>query len=95
MRDGRKFSQTVEMQAPNPLVPLGNFDRSPDYRIFGGLVFQALTTRYLTVFEDIPDHLVRFWNDSSIADYEVLGDRSVEERRREIVALTGVLESFA
>ncbi len=95
MRDGRKLSRTVEMLAPRPLVPLGDFDRSPDYRIFGGLVFQALTVRYLTVFEEDspPDHLARLRDDPSFGDYELLGAPSAKEHRREIVVLIGFLSN--
>lgn len=91
VRDGKKVSHTVEMRAPEPLVRLGDFNRSPDYRIFGGLVFQALTVRYLSIFEEIPNHLARFWRDRSTVDCEVLGGRSPEEERRQIVVLTGLL----
>lgn len=91
LRGGRKISTTVEMLAPTPLVQLGHFDRVLDYRIFGGLVFQPLTARYLSAFESAPEHLARFMNDPSAADYEVLGGRGAGERRRQIVVLTGLL----
>jgi S1-C subfamily serine protease len=91
MREGRNLSRMVEMRAPMPVVHLGHFDRSLDYRIFGGLVFQPLTARYLTAFESVPDHLARFMRDPVAADFQILGGRGVEEQRRQIVVLTGLL----
>jgi S1-C subfamily serine protease len=92
IRDGKKVSQKITMQGPNPLVRLGSFSRDPDYRIYGGLVFQELTQRYLRAFRSAPDHLDRFLHDPSFADYELIGAKSAREpRRRHIVVLTGLL----
>ena len=93
LRDGVVVSERIEMRAPDPLVALGRFDRGPDYRIFGGLVFQPLTARYLTAFETPPEHLTRFLGDPRSADYAILGAEGGGEQRREIVVLSGLLAS--
>jgi hypothetical protein len=92
-RQGRRISRMVEMRAPRPVVGLVSSDRTPDYRIYGGLVFQVLTVPYLRLFDEFPGHLVRFWDDPSFADYEVLGRKSPANGRREVVVLSTLLSN--
>jgi hypothetical protein len=91
LRDGTKSTKALTMLPPKRGVRLGYFDREPSYRIFGGLVFQNLTFRYLLVFDEIPEHLLLHWDDPTLSGHAVLGPKRGEGDHRQPVVLTGIL----
>ncbi len=92
-RDGTRHSTSIVMREPTPLVPMGDYDRELSFRIYGGLVFQRLTVRYLGAFDDAPSHLEAYWRDPARAEYEMRGSGPGAGGRREIVVLSNVLRS--
>jgi len=90
-REGTKSTKAVTMLAPDRGVRLGYFDRNASYRIFGGLVFQPLTLRYLLVFDEIPEYLFSHWSDPTLSGHAVVGPKRGEGNRRQVVVLTGIL----
>jgi hypothetical protein len=92
-RAGRVHTVQIKLRAPDPLIELASGDRRPSYLIYGGLVFQPVTFRYLGEFDDIPPRLLAFWKASTLSDRALLGRNIAKTHRSEVVALTGVLAS--
>jgi S1-C subfamily serine protease len=91
LREGVLHSEKIRMALPDPLVPLGPHDQDIPFRIYGGLVFQQLTERYLTIFEEAPSRLMTYASYPSEGGHRLLvSDRGVDGRR-EVVVLSGVL----
>jgi S1-C subfamily serine protease len=94
-RDGRTRDEQIALRARDPLIELTGNGPRPSYVIYGGLVFQPLTARYMEVFEDgVPSHLAAFWEDWTLSDAAVLGRENVPATpRTEVVVLTNLLAS--
>ncbi|MDY0000364.1 MAG: trypsin-like peptidase domain-containing protein [Polyangia bacterium] len=83
-RQGKRRSLKVTLQPYRELVPRSQYDRSPSFLIYGGLVFQVLCRDLLSIWDE-------WWRDAP-AEYLHLyysGLRSPE--RQEIVVLSKVL----
>ncbi len=55
LRKGKVLKVSIDLTDPvgsNQLVPLEQYDRRPDYYIFGGLIFSPLTVKYLKNWGD-------------------------------------------
>jgi S1-C subfamily serine protease len=92
-RAGRTLTKQIKLRAPDPLVELAGPDHSPSYLIYGGLVFQALSVRYLEPFDPIPVHLAAYWYDKNFSNRSILGQDLPRTPRSEVVVLTGLLAS--
>lgn len=91
LREGVEQKRKISMGAPNPLVPMGDYDRGPSYRIYAGLVFQPLTLRYLDAFDDPPSQLMVYYDNPVAGGNRLLvPDRGIPGRRQ-IVVLSRVL----
>ncbi len=79
-------AKTVELTLAKwqPLVPRSRYDQPPQYLVYGGLVFQALTRDYLTTWD-------KWWNKApkEFLNYYYLGYRTAEQN--EVVILTQIL----
>jgi hypothetical protein len=51
LREGKKLNVTVELKEKVELVPRAQYDVTPSYYIFGGLVFQVLCRDYLATWD--------------------------------------------
>ena len=60
LRSGEIREAKVVMREPRTLVPLVDYERDPDYRIYAGLVFQNLTVHHLADLEQAPPHLAEY-----------------------------------
>ena len=84
LRKGVRRKVTVRLEPPAPLVPRSQYDRTPTYFIYGGLVFQVLSRDYLSTWDS--------WWDKAPKEFLHLyysGNRTAE--RQEVVILTQVL----
>ncbi len=91
LREGMKQNRKIRMKSPNPLVPVGDYDRGLSYRIHAGLVFQPLTLRYLDTFEDPPSQLMVYYHNPVAGGHRLLvPDRGIPGRRQ-VVVLSRVL----
>lgn len=91
LREGVEQKRKIRMGSPNPLVPMGAYDRDLPYRIYAGLLFQPLTSRYLYASEIPPPQLMLYDDNPVAGGYSLLvPDRGIPGRR-EIVVLTRVL----
>ena len=93
LREGRRLELPVVMKVPSPLVPTGEYDRDLPYRIFAGLVFQPLTQRYLSEYQEPPSHLNAFLMNPERGGYSMLVPSQGVKDRREVVVITNVLGS--
>lgn len=84
LREGKVLSKTLTLQALKYLVPRAQYDNSPEYFVYGGLVFQPLTRNYLntwdTWWEKAPKEFLHFYYS---------GGRKKEQQ--EVVVLTQIL----
>ncbi|MEZ5976381.1 MAG: hypothetical protein R3F17_06350 [Planctomycetota bacterium] len=72
------------LHGPTSLVKDHNYDHTPSYFVFGGLVFQPLTLDYLREWRD--------WWEKAPRDLVQMYYRGMQtEARREIIVLTSVL----
>lgn len=91
LRQGVEQRREVRMRPPAPLVPTGDYDRDLPYRIYAGLLFQPLTSRYLYEFESPPPQLMLYQDNPAAGGHSLLvPDRGIPGRRQ-IVVLTRVL----
>jgi S1-C subfamily serine protease len=83
-REGRHKVVQIELRRWMPLVPRSRYDQTPQYFVYGGLVFQTLTRDYLTTWD-------KWWNKApkEFLNYYYLGYRSPEQH--EVVILTQIL----
>jgi S1-C subfamily serine protease len=83
-RRGKPMTVEITLARWQPLVPRSRYDRPPQYLVYGGLVFQALTRDYLTTWD-------KWWNKApkEFLNYYYLGYRSPEQH--EVVILTQIL----
>lgn len=51
LREGKKKTVSIELRAKAELVPRAQYDVTPSYFIFGGLVFQTLCRDYLATWD--------------------------------------------
>ncbi len=51
LRDGKRMTITLELKEKVELVPRAQYDVTPSYYIFGGLVFQVLCRDYLATWD--------------------------------------------
>jgi hypothetical protein len=80
LRDGKRFTKTIQLNVHTPLVPGRRTTDLPRYLVFAGLVFQPLSADYFNYFEDPPPHLVSVaWN------------HGVTKERREVILMQRVL----
>jgi len=81
LRDGRRMQREIEL-TPHQFLVAGRRDEDdPEYFIFGGVLFQPLTIKYLTYFKEVPFHLA---NHAFIQN-------SVSEDRRQVILIQKVL----
>jgi S1-C subfamily serine protease len=80
-RNGGIARVSAELDSFEPLVPGPRYDVMPTYLLFGGLVFQPLTSDYLDLFGGWPPDLASY----------ALSHNVVREDRRQVVVLTHVL----
>jgi S1-C subfamily serine protease len=86
LREGVEQKHKIGMKLPNPLIPVGDYDRGPSYRIYAGLVFQPLTLRYLETFDDPPSRLMFYYYNPTAGGHRLLvPDRGIPGRRQVIV----------
>lgn len=84
-RDGENITVVSSLMGSADLVPLQQYERKPEYLVYGGLVFQPLSTDYLAGWpneRDRPCHLQQL----------VVGGK-IEADRDQVVVLTNVLAS--
>jgi hypothetical protein len=83
-RAGKPSTVELTLKRWQPLVPRSRYDQPPQYLVYGGLVFQALTRDYLTTWD-------KWWNKApkEFLNYYYLGYRSAEQN--EVVILTQIL----
>lgn len=84
LRKGVRRKVTLKLAPPAPLVPRSQYDRTPTYYIYGGLVFQVLSRDFLSTWDS--------WWDKAPKEFLHLyysGNRTPE--RQEVVILTQVL----
>jgi S1-C subfamily serine protease len=84
LRKGVRRKLTVQLEPPAPLVARSQYDRTPTYFVYGGLVFQVLSRDYLSTWDS--------WWDKAPKEFLHLyysGNRTPE--RQEVVILTQVL----
>jgi len=83
-RAGKPKSVELTLARWQPLVPRSRYDQPPQYLVYGGLVFQALTRDYLTTWD-------KWWNKApkEFLNYYYLGYRTAEQN--EVVILTQIL----
>ena len=87
LRDGAPLLLPVTLKPSGGLVPRGQYDVTPPYYLFAGLLFQPLSLEYLSTWSDVkdaPPHLLQLYYD---------GVRTAE--RTEVVLLTQVLADEA
>ena len=84
LRKGVRRKVTLQLEPPAPLVPRSQYDRTPTYFVYGGLVFQMLTRDYLSTWDS-------WWNKApkEFLHLYYSGNRTPE--RQEVVILTQVL----
>jgi S1-C subfamily serine protease len=51
LRKGKRMDVDLVLKAPAPLVPRNQYDTTPTYYIYGGLVFQILSRDFLATWE--------------------------------------------
>ncbi len=76
LRDGKRQEKKVQLRTTPFLVPRPQYSRTPQYYIFGGLVFQPLTMEYLGLFDDAPEDLTF---------YSFYKNKASEDRKQVIV----------
>jgi S1-C subfamily serine protease len=83
-RGGKTKTVELTLAKWQPLVPRSRYDQPPQYLVYGGLVFQALTRDYLTTWD-------KWWNKApkEFLNYYYLGYRTPEQH--EVVILTQIL----
>jgi S1-C subfamily serine protease len=83
-RAGKPKTIEITLNKWQPLVPRSSYDLPPQYLVYGGLVFQALTRDYLTTWD-------KWWNKApkEFLNYYYLGYRTAEQH--EVVILTQIL----
>lgn len=84
LRDKEPMQRTLQLKALEHLVPRSQYDISPTYFVYGGLVFQILTRDLLTTWKN--------WWDEAPKEFLHLyysGIRTPE--RQEIIVLTQIL----
>jgi S1-C subfamily serine protease len=62
LRDGTPMTLPVTLKPSGGLVPRGQYDVTPPYFIFAGLLFQPLSLEYLSTWSDVkdaPPHLLQ------------------------------------
>ena len=83
-RDGKEQTVKIRLQPVSQLVPRNQYDITPRYFIFGGLVFQPLSRDFLstwdTWWEKAPKEFLHFYYS---------GTR--KEKRREVIVLSQIL----
>jgi hypothetical protein len=93
LRNGKIGEAKVVMREPHTLVPLVDYDRDPDYRIYAGLVFEPLTAHHLVDLEEAPPHLVEYMMSPARGGYRMLVPGQSVPGREEVVMLASVLRS--
>lgn len=83
-RGGKPKTVELTLARWSPLVPRSRYDQPPQYLVYGGFVFQALTRDYLTTWD-------KWWNKApkEFLNYYYLGYRTPEQS--EVVILTQIL----
>jgi len=84
LRKGVRRKLNLKLEPPAPLVARSQYDRTPTYFVYGGLVFQVLSRDYLSTWDS--------WWDKAPKEFLHLyysGNRTPE--RQEVVILTQVL----
>jgi len=93
LRNGEIREAKVVMREPRTLVPLVDYDRAPDYRIYAGLVFEPLTAHHLADLEEAPPHLAEYMMRPARGGYRMLVPGQGVPGREEVVMLASVLPS--
>jgi S1-C subfamily serine protease len=81
LRGGQRMQREVELTRHQFLVAGRRDEDEPEYFVFGGVLFQPLTIKYLTYFNEVPFHLA---NHAFIQN-------SVSEDRRQVILIQKVL----
>lgn len=84
LRRGKRLSREITLRPYCELVPRSQYDSTPRFLIFGGLVFQVLSRDLLSIWDE-------WWRDApaELLHYYYSGIRT--EEQREIVVLSKVL----
>jgi len=84
LRAGERKKLSIELSRLERLVPRGQYDITPTYFVYGGLVFQTLTRDFLATWD-------RWWNKApkEFLHYYYSGIRT--EERQEVVVLSQIL----
>ncbi len=84
VRAGKASTIELTLARWSPLVPRSRYDMPPQYLVYAGIVFQALTRDYLTTWD-------KWWNKApkEFLNYYYLGYRTPEQS--EVVILTQIL----
>jgi hypothetical protein len=85
--------KAVVMRPPARRVPFGGYGRDLSYRIYGGLVFQPLSPRYVHGFEEPPGYLEAYLENPATTGYRTLLPAGGMPLRREAVVISSVLAS--
>ncbi|HEU4405198.1 MAG TPA: serine protease [Polyangiaceae bacterium] len=84
LRDGAQQRRLLELKPSCRLVPRNQYDRSPTYFVYGGLVFQPLTRDFLATWEK--------WWEKAPEEFVHLYHAGVRtEARQEVIVLSQVL----
>ncbi|ACY19155.1 S1C family serine protease [Haliangium ochraceum] len=84
MRDGKVLELSLTLEPLRHLVPRTEYDRDPDYFVYGGLVFQTLTRELLRTWDK--------WFNKAPKEFlhaYYMGHRTAE--RQQLIVLTQVL----
>jgi len=80
-RGAERLTKRVTLRNVPGLVPGPQYDRSPSYLIFGGLVFRPLTVEYIELFDSIPHDMASYYVHRNLRS----------EQRHQVILLSQVL----
>lgn len=81
LRNGARRDLEVTLAAAVALVPGRRVGQEPEYFLFGGAVFQPLTSEYFELYEELPPKLAAYADSKGVVTAE----------RRQVVILSAVL----
>jgi S1-C subfamily serine protease len=84
LRNGVAATVNITLGPWRPLVPRSRYDQSPDYFVYGGLVFQTLSRDYLGTWD-------KWWNKAPKEFLHLYHHGERTEARSEVVVLSQVL----
>ncbi|MEL6185758.1 MAG: serine protease [Myxococcota bacterium] len=84
LRDGQRVALEIELRDGSSLVPGSQYDRSPTYLVFGGLVFQPLTRDFLEAW-------TKWWHQAPKELLHIYQEGLPTEARRGVVVVAQIL----